>query len=211
MSPCPGASDNDQAVTPRFFANVAELRDWFEENHDKLDEQWIGYYKKNSGIPSIDWPESVDAALCYGWIDGIRKRQDARSYKIRFTPRRPRSNWSARNISRIEALIAQGLVTQAGLAAFNARDPAQQARANRERGQVTLTEEYEAKLKANAEAWRYFRSARPSYRKQAAMWVTSAKKETTRLRRLRILVESSASGESIPPLRWSVRKNRSAK
>ena len=206
----PGGTDNGQVVTPRFFADAAELREWFEENHDKLDEQWIGYYKKNSGIPSIDWPESVDAALCYGWIDGIRKRQDALSYKIRFTPRRPRSNWSARNISRMEALIAQGLVTQAGLAAFNARDPARQAPASRERGPVTLPDEYEARLRANAEAWRYFRAARPSYRKQAALWVTSAKKETTKLRRLRILIESSAQREPIPPLRWSVRKNRRA-
>ena len=102
----------------RFFANAEELRDWFRGHHDKLDEQWIGFYKKHTGIPSIDWAQSVDVALCFGWIDGLRKSLGATSYKIRFTPRRAGSRWSRRNLSRMEALMAEGLVEEAGLAVF---------------------------------------------------------------------------------------------
>ena len=195
-------------MTPRFFTNPNELRMWFRENYNKTGELWVGYYKKNSGIPSIDWPESVDAALCFGWIDGIRKRHGEKTYKIRFTPRRPKSRWSARNVARMEALIAEGLVEEAGLSAFNGRDPARQAADARDRKEVRLPKEYESRIKADREAWRYFQSARPSYRKQVAFWIQSAKKEETKRRRLDVLVESSKRGEPIPPLRWSVRGKR---
>ena len=104
----------------RFFADADELKDWFRDHHDKLDEQWIGFYKKHTGIPSIDWAQSVDVALCFGWIDGLRKSLGATSYKIRFTPRREGSRWSKRNLSRMEALMAEGLVEEAGLAVFQA-------------------------------------------------------------------------------------------
>ncbi len=197
-------------MTPRFFANPSELRKWFRENYDKAEELWVGYYKKASGIPSIDWPESVDAALCFGWIDGIRKRHGEKSYKVRFTPRRPKSNWSARNVSRMEALIAEGLVEEAGLSAFKARDPSSQTRAARDRKEARLPEDYVSRIKADRRAWRYFQSARPSYRKAVAYWIQSAKKEETRLRRLEVLVASSRRAEPIPPLRWSLRGRRPA-
>lgn len=196
-------------MTPRFFASAEELRTWFQENHDKACELWVGYYKKGSGIPSIDWPQSVDAALCFGWIDGIRKRHSENSYKIRFTPRRPRSNWSARNVARMQALIAQGLVVPAGLEAFNSRDPAKQAPAALDRKEARLPEAYVRRVRADWKAWEYLQAARPSYRKQVAHWILSAKKEETRVRRLEVLVNSSRRGEPIPPLRWSMKGRRS--
>ena len=183
------------------------MRAWLEENHDRVDALWVGYYKKGTGLPSVTWPESVDEALCFGWIDGIRKSIDDRSYRIRFTPRRRGSHWSARNLGRMEHLMAEGLVAEAGLAAFRARDPGKQERASYEqRGALVLPPEYERRLRAEPDAWDYFRNARPSYRKQVTWWVVSAKREETRLRRLGILIESSARGEVIPPLRWAARK-----
>ncbi|MCY3676189.1 MAG: bacteriocin-protection protein [Gemmatimonadetes bacterium] len=183
------------------------MRAWLEENHDRVDELWVGYYKKGTGLPSVTWPESVDEALCFGWIDGIRKSIDDRSYRIRFTPRRRRSHWSARNLGRMDHLMAEGLVAEVGLAAFRARDPEKQERASYEqREAVVLPPEYEQRLRAEPDAWKYFRAARPSYRKQVTWWVVSAKREETRLRRLGILIESSARGEVIPPLRWAARK-----
>ena len=191
----------------RFFASARDLRDWFREHHDKLDEQWIGYFKKDTGIPSIDWPQSVDVALCFGWIDGIRKRHDERSYKIRFTPRRPGSRWSARNLARMEALVADGLVEETGLAAFTSRTT--EAPEN-ETAATTLPAALESRVRANPDAWRYYQAARPSYRKQAATWVTSAKKEDTRLGRLELLIESCAVGVPVPPLRWSDKAKRAS-
>ncbi len=110
------------AASPRFFRTQADLRAWFERNHDQCRELWVGYYKKGTGLPSVTWPESVDAALCFGWIDGLKRSIDERSYTLRFTPRRKRSNWSARNRGRMKVLIAEGLVTEAGMAAYERRD-----------------------------------------------------------------------------------------
>ena len=190
----------NQPLPPRFFASAADLRNWFREHHDKLDEQWIGYFKKHTGNPSIDWPQSVDVALCFGWIDGIRKRIDEKSYMIRFTPRRPRSHWSARNIGRMEALIADGLVEAPGLEAFRSRNT---DRPESETAATTLPPDLESRLKANPDAWRYFQETRPSYRKHAAQWITSAKRAETRMARLGLLIESCVSGVPIPPLRRS--------
>ena len=190
----------------RFFPTPAQFRAWFAEHHNKRDELWVGYYKKATGLPSITWPESVDEALCFGWIDGIRKSVDEKSYKIRFTPRRPGSHWSARNLGRMKHLIAGGLVMEPGLAAY--RKPARQKQAAHEQKNVALPPEYEGQLRADADAWDYFQQARPSYRKQVTWWVISAKRQETRLRRLRILIESSAKGEVIPPMRWAEGKQR---
>ena len=195
-------------MTPRFFANPQELRAWFRENHDTAAELWVGYYKKASGIPSIDWPQSVDVALCFGWIDGIRKRHSDNSYKVRFTPRRPKSNWSARNVARMQALIAEGLVQQEGLSAFNNRNPRTEPSASHVRRHARLPGTYEVRIKADRKAWRYLQSARPSYRKQVAFWILSAKTEETRIRRLEILIASSRRGDPIPPLRWSMKGRR---
>ena len=185
----------------RFFPAPDDLRAWFEENHDRCDEVWVGYYKKATGLPSVTWPESVDEALCFGWIDGIRKSIDEKSYKIRFTPRRRGSHWSARNLGRMEHLIAEGRVTEAGLSAYRKRDPGNQKKAAYEQRDVTLPPEYERRFRAEPEAWSYFQGARPSYRKQVTWWVVSAKREETRLRRLGILIESSARGDVIPAMR----------
>ena len=196
-------------MTPRFFATPDELRSWFRRNHADRKELWVGYFKKGSGMPSIDWPQSVDVALCFGWIDGIRKRHDDVSYVIRFTPRRRNSPWSARNVGRMRALIEAGMVEEAGLRAFGDWErrggpPAAPV------GSQRLREEFEGRLKADPEAWSFFQSTRPSYRKQAAVWVQSAKREETRLRRLRALIECSRKGEPIPPLRWTKWARRTA-
>ncbi len=186
----------------RFFANAEELRDWFRDHHDKLDEQWIGFYKKHTGIPSIDWAQSVDVALCFGWIDGLRKSLGTTSYKIRFTPRRAGSRWSKRNLSRMEALMAEGLVEEAGLAVFQARDA---SLPNYQIAAWALPASLENRLRARPKAWGFFRAARLSYRKGASAWIISAKKEETRLRRLDQLIECCERGEPVPPLRWGGR------
>ena len=194
-------------MPPRFFANADELRRWFQKNHRRLEEQWVGYYKKGSGLPSVTWPESVDVALCFGWIDGIRKRIDDKSYMVRFTPRRPKSGWSARNLARMDALISAGHVEEAGLATFRARPPDDPERASLARDEVALPAEYKEKMKANPDALSYFRASRPSYRKLATEWILSAKRDVTRLKRLDVLIESCASGQLIPPLRWTDSRN----
>ena len=188
-------------TTPHFFPTPADLRAWFEANHDTVDVMWVGYYKKATKLPSITVGESVDAALCFGWIDGLKRTVDDKAYKIRFTPRRKRSHWSARNLGRMKQLLAQGVVAEAGLAAYERRDK-NRDRAAYEPEVIKLPAEYERRIRADPAAWDYFRNARPSYRKQVARWVVSAKKEETRLRRLGILIESSAGGKVIPLMRW---------
>ena len=191
------------ATCPRFFRTQADLRAWFEENHDRGGELWVGYYKKDTGLPSVTWPESVDTALCFGWIDGLKRSVDERSYTLRFTPRRRRSHWSARNLGRMKVLIAEGLVAEAGLAAYERRDRRNERRASYERGAVKLPVEYERRIRANRDAWRDFRDRPPSYRRRVTWWIVGAKREETRLRRLGILIESCAAGDVIPPLRWT--------
>ena len=192
-------------ASPLFFPTPGDLRAWFAANHDKVDVMWVGYYKKATKLPSITVGESVDAALCFGWIDGLKRTVDDKAYKIRFTPRRKRSRWSARNLSRMKQLLAAGLVAEPGLAAYERRDKSKD-RAAYEPAVEALPPEYESRIRADPAAWDYFRRARPSYRKQVARWVVSAKKEETRLRRLGILIESSSEGRVIPPMRWMENK-----
>lgn len=189
---------------PLFFRGPSTFRRWLDAHHDTVDVQWVGYYKKATGEDSITWPESVDEALCFGWIDGLRKRIDDRAYKIRFTPRRAGSHWSAKNIERMAELIAEGRVLPPGLAAFEARDPANSRRASFEQRDVRLPDAYLDRLRRNEAAWSWFEAARPSYRKQVSWWILSAKREVTRERRLDILIRSSEEGRVIPPLRWTV-------
>lgn len=198
------SSDSTDSIL--FFRSPEEFRRWLASNHDRLDEQWVGFYKKDSGRPSITWPESVDEALCYGWIDGLRKSIDGVSYRIRFTPRRPRSHWSKRNLQRMSQLLAEGRVESPGLEVYEGRDLGREGQASYEQQPVELPGEYRAHIEAVPDAWAYFQAAAPSYRKQVSWWVVSAKREETRRRRLGILIESCAAGEVIPPLRWSVRK-----
>lgn len=182
----------------KFFKTPSDLRKWFEVHLASAPELWIGYYKKDSGRASITWPESVDEALCFGWIDGIRKRIDDISYKIRFTPRKPRSTWSAVNIKRVGELVEQGLMQPAGLKAFAARQENRSGIYSYEQRSPELPAQYEKKLKQNLAAWKFFQAQPPSYRKAANWWILSAKKEETRLKRLDRLIQHSARGERIP-------------
>jgi uncharacterized protein YdeI (YjbR/CyaY-like superfamily) len=184
----------------KFFKTPTEFRLWLQTHHTNSDELWVGFHKKASGKPSLTWPESVDEALCFGWIDGLRKSIDASSYRIRFSPRRPGSIWSGVNIRRAKALIKAGRMTRAGLAAFKQRDEARSVVYSYERSQAELGEQYTRKLRANSRAWRYFQAQPPGYRKTAAWWIISAKREETRLRRLQILIDHSAAGRPVPPL-----------
>jgi uncharacterized protein YdeI (YjbR/CyaY-like superfamily) len=180
-----------------FFRSPPDLRQWFEKHHTTARELLLGYYKKGSGKPSITWPESVDEALCFGWIDGIRKSLDEISYTIRFTPRKPTSTWSAVNIKRVQVLTEQGLMQPAGLKAFEVRRENKVGIYSYEQRPVQFEEAYEKIFQQNPAAWQFFQTRPPSYRKTACWWVLSAKTEATRLRRLEKLIEESAGGRRL--------------
>ncbi len=188
-------------MKPKFFASQSEFWEWLKKNHKTVDELWVGYYKKATGKPSMTWSESVDQAICFGWIDGLRKSIDEESYKIRFTPRKPTSHWSAVNIKKVEKLTQLGLMMPAGIEAFKKRDEKRSKQASYEQKNVILSPQYEMKIKANQKAWTFFKMLAPSYKKATIHWVMSAKKEETRLRRLAILIHSSEEGQKVPPLR----------
>jgi uncharacterized protein YdeI (YjbR/CyaY-like superfamily) len=177
-------------VTAKFFATSRAFRAWLEKNHDRADELVVGFYKRDSGKKSITWPESVDQALCFGWIDGVRKRIDDISYTIRFTPRRRGSIWSAVNIKRVEELKKLGLMTEAGLRAFAARDEKKSRIYAYEKEAADFPPEFETRFRANAAAWKFFNEQAPWYRRTITYWVVSAKREETRLKRLATLIEA---------------------
>jgi len=181
----------------KFFKSPGDFRKWLEKYHASTQELWVGFYKKGSGHPSITWPESVDQALCFGWIDGIRKSVDDLSYTIRFTPRRPSSTWSSINIKRVEELSKQGLMQPAGLKAYQARKEYKSGIYSYEQRSAELPAPYEKRLKQNKAAWDFFYTQPASYRKLAFWWVVSAKKEETRLKRLGKLIEESARTKSL--------------
>jgi len=185
---------------PTFFASPAAFNRWLKQHHATSDELWVGFYKRATGKPSITWPESVDEALCYGWIDGVRKSLDAASYMIRFTPRRPDSHWSQINLRKARALIEQGRMRPAGRRAFDGRDSAQTNQYSFENRPKSLPPAYLRLLKANRDAWAFFQARPAWYRRTCAWWVVSAKKEETRRRRLATLIEDSARGRTVPPL-----------
>jgi uncharacterized protein YdeI (YjbR/CyaY-like superfamily) len=184
-------------MNPTFFPTPADFRAWLAANHDTATELLVGFYKKGSGRPSITWPESVDQALCFGWIDGIRRRVDDESYTIRFTPRRKGSTWSLVNTKRALELIEQGLMQPTGLAAFEARDAVKDEHYSYERRSAVLDESYEAEFRANVAAWAYWEAQPTHYRKGASHWVMSAKRENTRQKRLAKLIADSESGRWI--------------
>ena len=184
-------------MKPQYFATPAEFRDWLDKHHATKQELWVGYYKKASGKPSMTWPESVDEALCYGWIDGIRKSVGDDSYTIRFTPRRPRSVWSAVNVRRVEEMTREGRMRPAGRAAYEARVESRSGIYSHEQQAVELDGSYGEQLRRNREAWAFYQAQPASYRKAVNWWVLSAKKEETRLRRLGQLIEASAGGRRI--------------
>jgi uncharacterized protein YdeI (YjbR/CyaY-like superfamily) len=184
-------------ATPLFFANPAQFRVWLQRNHTSEPELWVGYYKKSSGKPSMTWPESVDEALCFGWIDGIRKNIDPFSYKIRFTPRRRGSVWSTINIKRAQALQTDGRMRAAGKKAFAARKQNKSGIYSYEQRRDQLEEPYRTVLRQNKKAWDFFQAQPPGYRKQIGWWVVSAKQEATRLRRLEKLAELFEAGKRL--------------
>jgi uncharacterized protein YdeI (YjbR/CyaY-like superfamily) len=191
------AGEPDQA-SATFFTTPAELGGWLEANHAQASELWVGFHKKGSGLPSMTWPEAVDEALCFGWIDSVRKSIDETSYANRFTPRKTWSTWSAINIKRVQELTAQGRMRPAGLKAFVARAEETSGICSFEqRDAVELGDASERRFRVNQAAWDFFQAQPPSYRKAAIWWVVSAKKAETRQRRLTALIDGSAAGRRI--------------
>ena len=180
-----------------FFESAAELRAWFEANHQTATELWVGFHRKASGRPSITWMELVDQELCFGWIDSVRYGLDEHSSAQRITPRRKRSVWSAVNIRRFEELDGMGLVHPSGRAAFAARDEARSRVYAYENRSVGLSEELEKTFRKRRAAWTFFESQAPWYRRTASYWVMSAKREATRESRLKTLIEDSAAGRRL--------------
>ncbi len=174
-----------------FFATQNDFRKWLEKNHAKETELVVGYYKVDSGKPSMSWSQSVDQALCFGWIDGVRKSIDHESYCIRFTPRRKTSIWSFVNIKKVENLTKAGLMHQAGLTAFSYRTEEKSRIYAFEKDTVNLSETYEKMFRKNKSAWAFFSKQAPSYKKVITHWVMSAKQEKTQLSRLEKLIKTS--------------------
>jgi len=194
-------------MEPIFFDRPAALRKWFEKNHLKEKELVVGFYKTGTGKPTITWPQSVDEALCFGWIDGVRKSIDDESYMIRFTPRKPTSIWSAINIKKIEELTKQGLMLPAGLEAFKQRSEKMSRVYSYENEPVPLSKPFEKTFKANKKAWAYFQSQPPSYQKVATRWIMTAKQEATQQSRLQTLIADSEAGHWLKHLSYG-KKNR---
>jgi uncharacterized protein YdeI (YjbR/CyaY-like superfamily) len=188
-------------MKPLFFPTPAAFRAWLQAHHQTKTELTVGFYKRGSGRPSITWPQSVDEALCFGWIDGVRRRLSDDAYTIRFTPRRPSSIWSSNNVARVGELTRQRRMRAAGLRAFAARTAAKTGVYSFERSHAaTLTPPQEKRLRANRKAAAFFDAQPPWYRRTAVHWVISAKREETRARRLSQLIADSATGRTIAPL-----------
>jgi uncharacterized protein YdeI (YjbR/CyaY-like superfamily) len=190
-------------MTPRFFATQQEFGEWLDANHDRATELLVGFYKTGSGKGGLTYKQALDEALCIGWIDGVRKSLGAESYTIRFTPRRAKSIWSQVNIRRVHELIASGAMKPPGLRVFEARDEALTKRYSYEQRAQPLAPEYEAQLRANADAWAHFEREPPWYRRVASFWVMSAKRVETREKRLKTLIERSAKGLRVGPLDYT--------
>lgn len=184
-------------MSPTFFANPAAFQRWLQTHHASARELWVGFYKKHTGRPGITWPESVDEALCVGWIDGLRKTIDGESYRIRFTPRRRGSIWSAVNIRRVEVLTNEKRIRPSGLAAFALRSENKSGIYAYEQRSEKLPAPYAGLFRKNRAAWKYFQAQPPSYRKTTGWWVTSAKQEETRRKRLEKLIAASGEGRRL--------------
>ncbi len=197
MGPSIGTTEQTR---PRFFKSGDEFRAWLGRHHDDVAELWVGFRKRDSGRPSMTWQEAVDQALCFGWIDGVRRSVDASAYVIRFTPRRAASRWSQKNLARFDELRGLGLVRPEGEAAFAARGETVVAWYSRENDLMPFDEDALRRFQADETAWSYFERQAASYRKAATYWVMSAKRAETRDRRLGVLITSSAAGEAISAL-----------
>ena len=193
-------------MKPIFFKRQSDLRKWFEKNADTASILLIGFYRVATGKPSITWPQSVDEALCFGWIDSIRNSIDEESYTMRFTPRKPNSIWSAVNINKVKELKKFGLMKPKGLELFNMMDVNKLKTYSFERSVVELSHEFEKFFKRNKKAWKFFQSMPPSYRKPAINWIMTAKQESTKLSRLATLIRDSEEGRKIKPLDYPKKK-----
>jgi uncharacterized protein YdeI (YjbR/CyaY-like superfamily) len=189
-------------MAPTFFADQADFREWLLHNHQKETELLVGFYKVGSGKPSMSWPQSVDQALCFGWIDGVRKSVDEHSYTIRFTPRKAGSIWSAINIKKIEDLSEKGLMQPAGMASYEKRKEHKSKIYSYETAPVALSEEFEKQFRANEKAWEFFQKQAPWYQKTAIHIVMRAKKEETRISRLEALIRDSENGTKLKQLSY---------
>jgi len=188
-------------VNPTFFKSPADFRAWLERNHDSAEELSLGLHKKGSGKPSITLREAQDEALCFGWIDGVARSIDENSWAIRLTPRRPGSVWSAVNIKAAHQLIAAGRMTPAGLTAFEKRDEKRAKQYSYERETPQFAAASEAAFRANSTAWDFFRAQPAGYQRLHTWWVMSAKTEETRAKRLAVLIDISAQGRRIDPMK----------
>jgi uncharacterized protein YdeI (YjbR/CyaY-like superfamily) len=193
-------------MAPTYFSSPAAFRAWLAKHHASHTELLVGFHKTSTETPSMTWTESVREALCFGWIDGVRKSVDDARYTIRFTPRKAVSIWSSRNVQHVQELIAAGLMQPAGLAAFEARKAHKVAVYSFEQGGVELPESYTKTFRKQRKAFAWFNTQPPSYRTPAIWWVVSAKQEVTRERRLATLIECSANEERLPQLRPAPRK-----
>jgi uncharacterized protein YdeI (YjbR/CyaY-like superfamily) len=180
-------------MNPIFFSTQNDFRKWLEENHDKKTEIIVGYYKVGLGKTCLTWSESVDQALCFGWIDGVRRKIDEESYCNRFTPRRADSNWSAVNTAKVAELTAKGLMMPAGIAAYEKRKESRSGVYAYENEAKQLSDEYEKRFKNSETAWNFFEKQANWYKKQMISWVMTAKQEATRQKRLEKLIAASAS------------------
>ena len=187
--------------TPTFFPAPAHFRAWLEKHHATTDHLWVGYHKKATNKQSVTWVDTVDEALCFGWIDGIRKSRDNESYMIRFTPRKPKSVWSKRNIDLVERLTAEGRMTAEGLAAFAFKDVHPDSGYTTTTFDGALTDRMVSRFKETAGAWEFYQAQPPGYRRHTTQWVMSAKREETRERRLATLIDDSAHRLRIKQLR----------
>ena len=178
-------------MTPSFFRDKFAFRQWLAKNHNKATDLLVGFYKVGSGTPSMTWPESVDQALCFGWIDGVRKRIDDQSYSIRFTPRKPTSIWSAINIRKVEELTKLNLMQNAGIAAFEKRTETRSKIYAYENAPSELSTEFKKLFKANKKAWAFFTTKAPSYQRTIIHRIMTAKQEKTRLARLEQIITVS--------------------
>jgi len=188
-------------ANPTYFPTEGEFRTWLQANHDNEPELLVGFWKKSTGRPSIDWPQARDQALCFGWIDGVRRSLGDDAYTIRFTPRRKGSIWSKVNVERFAALKAEGLMTAAGERAYE-ENKGKSGLYAYERELASLSPEDEVQFRKNGKAWADWEKRPPGYRKVVLHWVTSAKRPETRAKRLAILIESSSRGEKIPGYDW---------
>jgi len=186
-----------------FFPTQNDFRNWLEENHRKETELFVGFYKVDSGKSSITWSQSVDQALCFGWIDGVRKSIDKDSYCIRFTPRKLNSIWSAINIAKVEALISDGLMKEAGLEAFKKKKDHRSGVYSFENEAKKFSEVFENRFKANQSAWDFFSTQPPAYRKMMIHWIMTAKQEVTKLARLDKTIINSGQNKRL----FQIQKN----